>query len=814
MDPTLHQLIVDRLIDEAIPDGVAGAVLGACRGAADLDDALHGVAVGTPAPRANAKPEVTPAAAYLASITVEGFRGVGPSATLRLPPGPALTLVMGRNGSGKSTFAEAVEYALSGDSPRWHDRPKVWSGGWRNLHHAIASVTVELLVDGRPRPLMVERSWAPGSDLGGAQLLVDGRPADAELGELHWGQSLHTYRPFLSHSELGSLLDEGPTKLHDALAAILGLDDLTAAQRCLADARLSREKALTQVKDLLSQLLGVLRGVDDERARASVRALEGSSWDLDAVELALAGETGGPDAEGPLQLLRALATLAVPSQAVVAEHCSALVDAADRVDQVGRTDAGRAQATAALLRQALELHRHTGNDDCPVCGTAGVLTPQWGEATAGEVERLETMAKEAQEAHRAAVTTLAAARSLIGREPLVLARSAEVGVDPALLRDAWAAWSATPEGDDQRALAAHLTARCGPLAAAAAALSEQAGVELTRREDAWRPVAHRLASWLVAARPAASEVSTIRTLKSAEAWLKGASAALRAERFAPIADQVERTWSLLRQSSNVSLDHLRLDGSGPARRVVLDVTVDGEAGAALGVMSQGELNCLALSLFLPRAGAPQSPFRFVVIDDPVQAMDPSKVEGLARVLADVATGRQVVVFSHDERLPEAVRRLDIPATIVEVTRREGSVVELRTSLDPVRRAIDDAFAIANSKKLPPHAARIVPGFCRTAIEAACAAAVTRRHLAAGESHAVLNELLDRPTTVNMWAALALFDDPERGNEVMATLNRRFGIGAGDVFARCRAGSHAADTGDLRALVRGAERVAQQLAQCS
>jgi hypothetical protein len=37
----------------------------------------------------------------------------------------------------------------------------------------------------------------------------------------------------------------------------------------------------------------------------------------------------------------------------------------------------------------------------------------------------------------------------------------------------------------------------------------------------------------------------------------------------------------------------------------------------------------ALALLLPpRARLPASPFRFLVIDDPVQAMDPAKVDGL------------------------------------------------------------------------------------------------------------------------------------------------------------------------------------------
>ena len=51
-------------------------------------------------------------------------------------------------------------------------------------------------------------------------------------------------------------------------------------------------------------------------------------------------------------------------------------------------------------------------------------------------------------------------------------------------------------------------------------------------------------------------------------------------------------------------------------------------------MSQGELHALALALFLPRATAADSPFRFVVLDDPIQAMDPAKIDGFVQVLAE------------------------------------------------------------------------------------------------------------------------------------------------------------------------------------
>ena len=123
-------------------------------------------------------------------------------------------------------------------------------------------------------------------------------------------------------------------------------------------------------------------------------------------------------------------------------------------------------------------------------------------------------------------------------------------------------------------------------------------------------------------------------------------------------------------------------------------------------------------------------------------MDPARVDGLARVLESASADRQVVVFTHDDRLPEAVRRLDIAAEILEVTRREGSVVELRRSLDPVGRYLEDAIAVAGTAGLPSSAAaHVVPGLCRLALEAVCMEVVRRRRLLRGEAHAEVERIL-------------------------------------------------------------------------
>ena len=118
-----------------------------------------------PAKEDGERPE--PAGAYLRSIAVEGFRGVGERCTLELPPGPGLTLVVGRNGSGKSSFVEALEVLLTGDSRRWSSRKeKAWADGWRNLHHPDAAhIDAQFLVDGVAATTTVTKEWSAGATL-------------------------------------------------------------------------------------------------------------------------------------------------------------------------------------------------------------------------------------------------------------------------------------------------------------------------------------------------------------------------------------------------------------------------------------------------------------------------------------------------------------------------------------------------------------------------------------------------------------------------------------------------------------------------
>ncbi len=804
MQDELLRIVEERLAsDKADRQDWSFYVLAACEGEQTLTDVVDGGEAAMRQRTAFTAPVTLqePVGSFLKSIEVEGFRGVGPARRLELSPGPGLTLVVGRNGSGKSSFAEALEILLTGANWRWKDRSAVWREGWRNLHHPSPTrVGAEITVEGTPGITTASRAWPDGADLAAGVATVrkpGGKQAD--LDTLGWAGPLETYRPFLSYNELGSMLEAGPTELHDRLSNILGLSELEHAQQLLKDARLPREKALVGVTKRLPALLGKLDGLPDDRAKRARSALGGKKWDLDLAEVVLGGSTDIAGAD-ELVVLRALAGLTVPSAEEVLSLAETLESLDARRKVLAATPAGQAHQIAGLLRSAMDWHGVHGDGDCPVCGRTAAMDEAWRENAEKRIAELDDLAREARELDAEARLANDQAGRLASAPPAVLARAGDVGLDAGPLLAAWHEFAAST--DHGVSLADRLIAAIGPLIDAADALKAPATSEVTRREDLWRPIATELAAWLSDAREAQVAAASVANLESAEKWLKQAAVAIRQQRFEPIAGKAVEYWKVLRQQSSVELDRVILEGTGPSRHLTVDVTIDGQKNAALAVMSQGELHAIALSLFLPRATLPESPFRFVVIDDPVQSMDPSRVDGLARVLQSVAAGRQVIVFTHDDRLPEAVRRLGIDARIIEVTRREDSCVELRPSLDPVSRNLDDARALVRTRELPEVVAhQVVPSFCRAAIEAACIEVVRRRRIERGESHISVESELDRATKTTSKLALAIFDDASRGGEVAAKV-QSWGDAAADAWGISTRGAHTGYRGSLDEICEG------------
>lgn len=808
MDDGLMAVVLDQVAHADLDEAIELQVLAACEGLLDqvLEDGDY------EPPTAEEVSDVEPPGVYLGALTVQGFRGIGERRTLPLTPGPGLTLVVGRNGSGKSSFAEAAEMLFTGANRRWEDRPKDWQHGWRNLHNPDGCrLTADLSIDGERGPFRLDCQWHENDDIADARTVVRAPgTADRPIEALGWDLALASYRPFLSYNELGSMLEGRPSELHDAMSSILGLEDLDAAVKALGDAKRVRARQKRNAKTALAPLLAQLDASDDERAARCHAAVSGRAWDLDAIDEVLLADEIDAEAGGVLTTLRGLAALDPPSPQQIEKVITELISAQAGVDDLTGTDAERADALAKVLAAAVDTHDAHGDQDCPVCGS-GRLDTEWRASAIEEVKRLRREAGDAHEAHARLRASIHAADQLTTGPPSILVEGPLAGVETHDAVTAWRAFQQLPKNAVD--IAGHLERAHPRLLVTVDAVRAAAAAELDRRNAEWVPIARELGRWSATARDALAADGEAQRLKTAERWLKDTVLELRAQRFEPIASQARELWEQLRQQSNVQLDAVMLAGSATQRRLELSVSVDGSDGSALGVMSQGELHALALSLFLPRATLPASPFRFLVIDDPVQSMDPARVDGLAKVLDRVARDRQVVVFTHDDRLPASVRRLDIDARVLGVTRRTQSRVEIREQLEPVARNIDDARALARSGDVPDEiVARVVPGLCRTAVEAACVEAVRRRRLARGEAHADVERDLAEATTTMTLAALALFDDSGRGGEVYRRINT-WGQSMGDALRWCREGAHDVVHRDRHVLtgrVDQCDRLAQQL----
>jgi hypothetical protein len=399
---SVAQIITEALETDKVPDQVASLVVGAM-----------------PITREEAaSPTVGSKRAYLKAVTVEGFRGIGPKITLTLQPGPGLTVVTGRNGSGKSSFAEAVELALTGENKRWSDRTAVWKDGWRNLHKKDSTaITVQLIEDGEPGTTTVTREWADGAALDEAQACVEAASVPQPLAAKGWTKPLELYRPFLSYSELGALVSGQPSKMHDALQAILGLDVLNDTERTLNDCRRSAESESELAKQELPALLGKLAEHPDERARAAKNALAGRTWDLAALDaLTTGGEAAADQGTG---LLKQVASLTLPALDDVSAAVAWLAAARSAVASLAGTQADEARRLGALLSAALAHQRSHADEPCPVCG-GRVLDDAWVTATEASIADLTSQAASAEVAHAEEAAAVRALGELVPPKPMVV----------------------------------------------------------------------------------------------------------------------------------------------------------------------------------------------------------------------------------------------------------------------------------------------------------------------------------------------------------------------------------------------------------
>ena len=749
---------------------------------------------------------------FLESIRIEGFRGIGPQADLNLTPLPGLTVIVGRNGSGKSSFAEALEHLLTGQLQRLEDATGAFRGGLRHVGWSSdVKMEAKFAVAGLDGSVVRTRVLPVGEK----ETTLSQKPISVrdghgrQISDLGWEEAAQTWRPVLSTSEIAGLSRSRPTEIATAMLEALSLEDLVKAEDLLRRIEVQVAKDVDRCEAERRSLLAAIEESQDERAKQCQALLRHAAWawDISAINRLVSGESA--DRESLRERLRAITALALPTADEVDSLVNEMRTAADAQMEAATEHATRAESDAILLRHILERHVAYEDESCPVCGK-GVLDRDWWTKAQERLDDLSASASRLKEARQKARTAETDLRQALRQVPPELDGLPAPDLNVASAVAAWKAWSAETENLDALALAKRFEEQLPGVRLELGKVQEAAARQLAMIDEAWHPVAKRLSQWAEDVQQVAPSKRRLPDLQAAAEWIARTSAAEQEARFEEIADVAETLWERLRAESAVSLKRLALRGRQKQRKVGIETSINGD-DAPLGVLSHGEMNAMALSLYLPRAFRGESPLRFVVIDDPAQGMDPSKVDGLAQYLSTVAPKWQIVVFVHDNTLPVALRIRDIPARIIRL-RRVGGRIETTEQRDPVEQLLKDANTLAQMGELSPHMIKHgAPVMLREAFEMACGEVFLMRSVTRGKSLDEAYESLDGASGPRARLCLAIGDQAPDVRETNRWLRKNWGSEMEAVFERVKSSAHTGTDGaaipdDVRAVRELVEKV--------
>jgi len=575
----------------------------------------------------------------LTRLAVSAFRGVPDRWELEFPNGNSM-VVLGDNGTGKSTIADALD---------WYFRGRIEflaeEGRDRALRHVGASKAVATLVE-----------VSTTGSLGGQQRMPTSGP---------WLPARVTDNFVLRGRTLSDFVEQPKAQKWKTLADILGLEEVDRLRLDLQTVRnqLQDEENRTraEVRRAAAALRADLARVDDESLLSAI------------VAHCSAAKVAPPSSlDGALDPTWAAVALRSESAARAASASTLLADIkaakASRVETTGvdawNTHVGQSNPTdTERLRfmNAAETVLRSQPDDgiCPLCGQPA-NRPAIAARVMGALEDLRSVAEAHEEAARALNSTHSSLADHRRSLDALRRRCAECGIGG--LPD-------LPKSLDGQFSASQTLGAPVP----------HAHLELYfRSTQRWLDAAE---SSVAALPPAPSpEDGLVRLGSLAERgrrWRLATTGAREAKAASSIADRLYVGYQ------RVEMDHyseiLRTISSRVAELYSFLHPHEGFAGVSIepwtekglelaldfhgthqrpphGVLSESHLNSLAVSLFLAMAEIFNEQLDLVVLDDVINSFDVEHRGRLAELLVTEFGKRQLIVLTHDHQFFQHLTR--------------------------------------------------------------------------------------------------------------------------------------------------------------
>lgn len=660
----------------------------------------------------------------IAEIAVSGFRGFRAETRISLAPG--FNVVDGRNGVGKSTIFDAVEFALTGQLTKYGDSKAagetvadyLW---WKGDGPSPSSRFVEVTFVGATGPLTVRRTPIDDPDpailtaVETAMIFADAAPP-SPLKQL-------CASSIIRDELIAALsLDLSETDRYALLRQAIGAGDAeTWTERGQAVSRAAKrrsEEAKAEVTAATTSVADAQRRIDEIRAALTPDdAIAAASLRLSDI---MGGSPGLPDelsangrefVVGLERELREAQTLFDRWNDVAAATAGLRHAEADLAERSAALDQARAErealpdeegAASALADLVHDLHRlHQAGDGielleggCPLCAAPhDHASLAIGKDRARQImNRLDAAAAEAarrRQAIGAADAAIAARRGDLDR---LDAEHVEWRRLDEWKRRTLGALRAGATSTSEE-LASILDARRGDLDGARHALrilaTANQDAQLERAVAAFEDTRQRLQrAQDRAAKARRVEVAT-GALHDASRRAAGETMDLRLQRVLPLMAEL---YGRLRP--HPFWQDIEYSVRGDVRRF-LSLQV-GEGLNPQFLFSSGQRRATGLAFLLSiHLSLAWSRWRTILLDDPVQHVDDFRTVNLAEVLAQLVTsGRQVIVAVEDAALADLLcRRMPVmaPGAASRLTLgldNEGtSALVKRRDLSPLKRRV-------------------------------------------------------------------------------------------------------------------------------
>ncbi len=580
----------------------------------------------------------------ITSITMQAFRGVAESFTLDLGDGRSC-VILGDNGTGKSSIADAVEWYFTGQVELLTKEGRgsaVRHSGARDALDTRVTVSTDGSLSGTCTQSAPSRQDVQGA--GRAELFL------------------------LRGRTLADFIDKTKGEKWQALSELLGLEaidrmrlDLQRARNDLSGQAESSRRELAQRQTALVQWVdevseaGIMKAIAAKCGVASIQAPTSLEQALDPQWREAIASQGSGDQ-------RASALRAALDELREATLSAILLDPIDAWNQFV-TEEQHDQLPLSLYRAADTLIRSGNSQEgiCPLCHQP-IGSDQLAERLVNDLEELEGAARKLGSAKQAARQFVTSLRDGQSARTNLINRLASHGVDLATLPHG-------PHEDLHRKVE-----EISPM--------EHSSVERYRDHlGAWDIAACEAVQPEIPAPATEHEQSLIELgslLTGMAAWRlavqehsEKTAAFMLADRL--LTEYQERQGAYFAEiiqviSSRVAEIYEFLHPEGGTGAVALETV--GEKGAELAVefhghreipphrvLSESHLNSLGIALFLAMAEAFNERLEFLVLDDVVNSFDREHRGRLAEFLVRDFAGTQLLVLTHDEQFFTRLRQL-------------------------------------------------------------------------------------------------------------------------------------------------------------